>query len=313
MTLPGPFAPQYGEDLLTWAAANTDELRRRLRADGVVWLRGFAAAEADLAQQLLTQLGTELMDDVFFSTPRSAVAGKTYTATEYPADQIIPLHSEMAYLTRYPRLLCFHALVCPATGGHTTVADLDAVTEHLGDLPGLFHQRQVRYTRIFHPGLDIPLSTAFGADDPTVIAGIAQRHGMTLHDGPDDHRLVYTAQGALRDSVTGDLVWFNQASLHHPARLPADTRSALTSMYGAGGLPRQAHFGDGQPISDEIVRRISDALDANTQLIDWQPGDVVLVDNLRYLHGRSTFHGDRTVHVAMGMPCHGGQRDPLFS
>jgi hypothetical protein len=314
MPLPVPISPAPGVALLTWAEDHIDVLKAHLRETGLVWLRGFTAAEPDLAQQLLTLLGVELMDDVFFSTPRSAVADKTFTATEYPRDRVIPLHSEMAYLNVFPRLLCLHALVCADTGGETTVGDLDAVTADLGELPERFHQARVRYLRVFHPGVDIALTTAFGTDDLDEVHAIAAKYGMTLDIGDGGGpRLTYTGPGALRDTATGNLVWFNQAALHHPARLDGPVRDVLTQMYGAGSLPRQACYGDGTPITDATVETIAAVLERHTRLVAWQPGDVVLLDNLRYLHGRASYEGARTVHVAMGMPCHDGLRAPLFT
>src|SRR5262249_38423321 len=151
-----------GAPLLVWAQHHLTTLRDALRTHGVVWLRGFTAAQPDLCQRLLTLIGAPLMEDVFWSTPRVRVSDKTFTATEYPARETIPLHSEMSYLQRYPRLLGFHALQCPDTGGQTTIADLDAISADLGEITEEFHTRAVRYVRVFRDGVDIPLATAFG-------------------------------------------------------------------------------------------------------------------------------------------------------
>ncbi|WBC01098.1 TauD/TfdA family dioxygenase [Micromonospora sp. WMMA1976] len=310
----GPISPSGRSPLLQWAAKQTDVIRQHLRDDGVLWLRSPLDDDTGVVEKLLTVLGAELMDEVFFSTPRSAVGGKTFTATEYPSDQRIPLHSEMSYLTRYPRLLCFQARTCPPIGGQTTVGDLDAISVDLRDVTAEFLERGVRYVRVFQPGVDIPIEIAFGTADLDEIAVIAAGHGMELEVGPEGPpRLSHVAQGALRDEATGDPVWFNQLSIHHPARLPATTLQALTDIYGADGLPRQMTFGDGGPIPQSTVEHVQDVLRRHTQLIEWEPGDVVLIDNLRYMHGREPYSGARTIHVAMGMPESGTARQPLFA
>ncbi|MER6367266.1 TauD/TfdA family dioxygenase [Streptomyces mirabilis] len=309
-----PSAPAPGTPLLDWVRAHRSDVCRQLSETGLVWLRGFTASEPDVAQELLTLLGVELMEDVFFSTPRSVVTGKTYTATEYPADQRIPLHSEMSYLNTHPRLLCFHALTCAKSGGETAVGDLDAISRDLGDLPARFHDAGVQYRRVFHTGVDIPIDVAFGSDDPSEIAAIADRYQMALHKVDEEStQATYTGPGALRDTVTGQFVWFNQAALHHPARLPASVRTILTEMFGEGCLPRQSYYGDGTPISDSLVGEITAVMDRHTQYLKLHPSDVVLVDNLRWAHGRAPYHGMRTIHVAMGMPCEGSYRKPLFA
>ncbi len=299
--------------LLEWAQRSLPMIRQALQDHGICWLRGLPATEPDLAQRLMMLLvDGELMDEVFWSTPRSRVSGKTFTATEYPSPQEIPLHSEMSYLHRYPRLLCFHALRCADTGGQTTVADLDAVSAALGELTAEFANRGVRYARVFRDGVDIPLTTAFGTDDPAEIESRAQAHGMRLEPAGDGAtRLVHEAEGALHDALTGQAIWFNQMHLWHPARLPASVRDDLVHLFGVDGLPRQAFFGDGTTIPDEAVHAAGAAFARHTQAIDWLAGDVVLVDNLRYAHGRRPFTGQRTVHVAMGLPYDGAWRDPF--
>src|ERR1700704_2873400 len=165
MSTLAPLEAARSGSLLTWAADNLGLVRARLHSDGVLRLRGSTEEPADLCQQLLGLLGGQAMEDVFFSTPRTRVQGRTFTATEYPSRLTIAPHSEMSYLTRYPRLLCFQAVQCADSGGQTSVADLDAVSDSLGDLVREVAERGVRYLRVFREGIDVPLSTAFGTSD----------------------------------------------------------------------------------------------------------------------------------------------------
>jgi hypothetical protein len=277
-----------------------------------VMLRGFRNTEPDLCQRLITLLGGSLMENVFWSTPRSRVADKTFTATEYPAREEIAPHSEMAYMPTYPRLLCFHALKSAETGGQTTVADIDAVSADLGGITDEFLRRSVRYVRVFREGLDVPLSAAVGTDDPQQIARIAQEYGMTIEAvGDGVTRLSHIARGALADAEDGHPIWFNQMLLYHPARLPASVRRNLIDLLGADGLPRQVCFADGGAIPETTVDAVARAFNRHAQSITWQASDVVLVDNTRYAHGRRPFTGQRAVHVALGFPQSGEHRTSL--
>jgi len=47
-------------------------------------------------EQFIQAISGELIEYSYRSTPRSQVSGNIYTSTEYPADQSIPLHNEMA-------------------------------------------------------------------------------------------------------------------------------------------------------------------------------------------------------------------------
>jgi hypothetical protein len=48
-------------------------------------------------------------------------------------------------------------------------------------------------------------------------------------------------------------------------------------------------FDDGSPIPDAIVREIEDAMASLTEEIAWQAGDLVMIDNTRFMHGRNPF------------------------
>lgn len=302
-----------GSDLLGWLAGNLPAVRARLRDTGLIRLRGGTAEPADLPQRVIGLLGGQTMAEVFFSTPRSRVLEHTFTATEYPAWLTIAPHSEMSYLRRYPRLLCFQAVEPAQAGGQTTVVDLDAVSAELGELTAVLADRQVRYRRVFRDGVDIPLATAFGTDDPARMADLAAAQGMTLSHRPDGTALLeHRAQGTVTDPVDGRLIWFNQLHLNHPALLPRETRDNLSYLFGPDGLPRQVCYGDGGTIPDELAVRVATAFDQQVQPIDWQPGEVVVLDNLRWAHGRLPFQGRRSVRVAMGMPESGAVRLPLY-
>jgi hypothetical protein len=198
------------------------------------------------------------------------------------------------------------------TGGATTIADMNAVTEALGDLVDEFHEREVIYRRNFRQGIDIPWQHAFETEDKDQVGEIAKRNGLEIEWKADGTlRVDQQAQGAI-DGPNG-AIWFNQAHLFHPLQLPEATRNALVTAFGADGLPRNAIFGDGEPIPDAKIRRILDVLTEKTENIDWQDGDLAIIDNMRWMHGRAPFTGSRKVLAAMGLPQNTPAQTPLFA
>ncbi len=79
-------------------------------------------------------------------------------------------------------------------------------------------------------------------------------------------------------------------------------REYLVEIYGADGLPFNTRFGNGDPISEDVVALINAVYEANTVRERWQAGDLMLVDNVRSAHSREPFSGPREVLVAMGDP-----------
>ncbi|SCB04824.1 TauD/TfdA family dioxygenase [Xanthomonas translucens] len=76
----------------------------------------------------------------------------------------------------------------------------------------------------------------------------------------------------------------------------------MMNMFGADKLPRHARFGDGTEISEHDLQRIQQAFSNEALLFRWQPGDVLLLDNMKFAHGRKPYKGSRAVFAALMEP-----------
>lgn len=286
------------------------EAREALSTHGAALLRGPILRE-DGVEIALEIIDEELLDDAFWSTPRSKVGGKTLTATEYPSPRTIQPHSEMAYMTTWPRYVAFHSLVVAEEGGETTICSVDKVTEALGDRILPFAEKGVLYRRTFQQGVDIPWQKAFQTDDRADVEEVAQRNGMSI-EWLDGDALVTThrAQGTVRGE-DGRPLYFTQAHLFHESALDPGARDKIIELFGRDRLPRQAFYGDGSPIADADVQAVRDAFDSALTGMKWKTGDVLILDNMRYAHGRMPFRGARRLHVAMARAQNVPVRTPL--
>lgn len=62
-------------------------------------------------------------------------------------------------------------------------------------------------------------------------------------------------------------------------------------------------FANGQPVSAELIKETAELAEKYTQEIDWQDGDIAIINNKRVLHGRRAILGnltDRELFIAMG-------------
>ena len=73
-------------------------------------------------------------------------------------------------------------------------------------------------------------------------------------------------------------------------------------VYGEDGLPFNTRFGNGDPIGEDVVQLLNEVYEAHTVREPWQPGDLMLVDNIRTAHSREPYSGPREVLVGMADP-----------
>ena len=287
-----------------------DDARAALSEAGAVLLRGPVMHE-DAVEIALEIIDEELLDDAFWSTPRTAVRGKTLTATEYPSPRTILLHSEMAYMATWPRYVAFHSLVVAEEGGQTTICSLDAVSRQLGDRLKPFAEKGVSYRRTFQRGVDIPWQTAFQTQNRADVEEVGRRLHMDV-EWLDGDALITThkAQGTIAGEQ-GQPIYFSQAHLFHESALDPAAHEQIIQAFGRERLPRQAFYGDGSPIADADVQAIRDAFEQNQTAMFWKPGDILILDNMRYAHGRLPFKGARRLHVAMAKAQNEPVRTPL--
>jgi Taurine catabolism dioxygenase TauD, TfdA family len=90
--------------------------------------------------------------------------------------------------------------------------------------------------------------------------------------------------------------------MFHVSGLDAKTRQILLDLYGEQGLPRNAYYGDGEPIEEEALVNIREAFKAEGVVFQWKPQDLLLLDNMLISHSRNPYKGERKILVSMANP-----------
>lgn len=293
-----------GVDLTVWASANPEFIETELSKRGAILFRDFQVGGVDGFEQFIRTTSGELIEYTYRSTPRTQVRGSIYTSTEYPPDQSIPLHNEMAYSCKWPMKLCFFCVQPAERGGETPLADSRRVFARID--PGIrerFVEKRLMYVRNYGRGIDLPWQVVFQTSDRAAVEDYCRSAHIEFEWAEGDRLWTrQICQSVGRHPKTGDNVWFNQAHLFHVSSLDPQTRENLSAVYAEKEFPRNVYYGDGSRIEDSVLDHIRQVLEQEAIIFPWQANDVLMLDNMLVAHGRTPFSGARKVLAGMAQP-----------
>ncbi len=290
------------DDVRGWALEARPTIEELLAAHHAILLRGVGIDSIEKFRAVLDACGCDLLEYRERSTPRSQLASRVYSSTEYPKSQTIPMHNENSYSVVWPRRIFFGCLRPAPTGGATPIADSRIVYRHIDEqVRRAFVEKGVIYVRNFGQGVDLSWQDAFQTHDRAMVEEYCREADIAF-EWFDDGEGLQTRQrrpAALRVTSTGEFVWFNQAHLFHVSSLEPTLRQSLLALFPVERLPRHALFGTGEAIELEALDHIREVYARASIDVAWQAGDLLVLDNLYYAHGRTPFEGERQVVVAM--------------
>ncbi|MGW0703965.1 TauD/TfdA family dioxygenase [Streptomyces sp. NPDC002867] len=270
-------------------------------ATGAVLIRGAAADGVGAFQWALDEMGFSPLEYTERSTPRSEVGDGVFTSTEYPAREVIPQHCESSYAGAWPGRLAFFCATPAETGGATPVTDVAGVLEDIpSEVVEAVETLGLRYVRNYGSGVGLDWREAFQAASREEVDRLCAAGGLEREWLDDDClRTVRRAPATVTHPRTGQRVWFNHLLLFHQSSLPGGLRADLVALLGEDGLPNDVLFGDGTRIPDDMVAAVRSAFGRRAERFDWLRHDLLVIDNMRWSHGREAFTGERRVLVSM--------------
>jgi hypothetical protein len=248
------------------------------------------------------------------ANPRDKLAKSVYEVGA-PLEAWLHYHHEMAYISRSTTMLGFLCHKALPDRGYTFVSDslraTDAILEtdfgqKLKELGICYHRNltdREAYAGTAQIGVYNHWQKSMLTDDPDEAIAMARSRGLEAEWGPN--RLLKTRfyvsafeyfpqldRNLLYSSVADDGMWFD--SWPKVMHLPYDER------------PLKLTFGDNTEMTREEKQLFVDVYDRFGIPIPWSVGDIAIVCNFRFAHGRPDIHLEdgesRELGVVIGEP-----------
>lgn len=281
-----------------------DSLQERLLAHGALLLRGLPVPTAtEFAEFVRAFSGKPLLNYTGGASPRIKLCQGVYTSTEYSQSVTLSLHNELSYTYSWPSHLFFCCVKRAEQGGETPIADSRAILEGIDEeVLSRFKSRKIRYVRNLtgEAGSGFSWQDAFETFDRTAVESYCLRGGIDFRwRGDGGLRLSEVRPATIHHPVTGEEVWFNQADGFHPSALDKETYDALRSVMSEDEFRLNVQYGDGSRIEASALVHVREVMRRELVAVDWQAGDILILDNLLAAHGRMPFSGSRKILLAM--------------
>jgi len=293
-----------GLNLAAWAREQREFLRERLLRHGAVLLRGFGVSTVEDFAGFTAAAAREVMEYRERSSPRHEVGDNIYTSTDYPASQRIFPHNEHSYSQHLPLTLFFCCLVPAQRGGETPLADCRKVLRRIApEVVEKFRRKKWMYVRNFGDGFGLSWQTVFQTDDRAEVEAYCARNRIEVEWKEGDRLRTRQVRPAVAaHPLSGEEVWFNHLTFFHVSTLDPVIRDVMLESFAEEDLPNNTYYGDGSPIEPDVLEHLRGAYSQELVSFDWQPGDIVMLDNMLTAHARGSYAGPRRVLFAMADP-----------
>jgi len=264
------------------------EVLAHFRTSGVVLFRGFGASPEEF-KQFSSQLSTNFMPYRGGAIPRSQVGDDStiLAVTGSHLRYAVSLHGEMYYMKQRPSIIWFYCAVPADEDGETTIADGEAFYERLRpETRSLFTEQDLVYERTYPDGI---WQRVYQSEALDAVASICAENEIAWEfDAATRSLTTRSVRSAISTSRFSQKPVFINNILPLLDRIVGETESSV-------------RLTDGSEIPKAVQAELRAIAEELTIAIAWQCGDLVLIDNTRWLHGRRAYRDPRRdIHVRLG-------------
>lgn len=299
LVISGPKAPLI--DCCNWAKDLTDKLSSAAFNHGAVIIKGLPIKTPENFDTIIRAFDypnfpySESMSNAY----RINFTDRVFSANEAPSNITIFLHHEMAQTPNPPSKLFFYCQIAPNKGGSTPICRSDILWNRLceqePELADECLKKGLKYSNVMPSEVD-ELSGMGRSWQSTLSSSTRDEAEAKLNKlgyswewhSNGDLKATTPTLAAVHNLGDGRFSFFNQLI------------AAFKGWKDARNDPsKSVTFGDGTPLDSIQVESASNIANELTFDINWEPGDIALIDNYVAMHGRRSFQGDRKVLASL--------------
>jgi alpha-ketoglutarate-dependent taurine dioxygenase len=269
-----------GESLSSIDRHQVEELYKR---HGALLFRGFGGSLEQFQEIVQEFCPVAVVND---SRNRAQLGERQEVQSVNIGTRPFPLHPELSREPWKPDSCFFYCLTPPRSGGATTICDGVAIVDALpSDLRDMMAKRRLKYVL---PVNEFQFEFWLGNAKPSAAELAEPPPGCPFSFERTGHQIVRI---------------FSRPLLHKPMfsdRL-AFGNFLLFARYMRGALNFPL-LEDGSLVPGEWVEAVKQISDRLTAPIEWQAGDLLMLDNSRFMHGRTEVvtNDDRLIAAYFG-------------
>lgn len=265
-----------------------------MESTGAVLLRGLLPMDGEKANQFIQGLGYSRQSYEPFAGARDKLLDLDVSTTRtkmnkpIPISQMMDVHNEVAY-NPHPCLNIGLLCISPASisGGESLLVNAKDLTASIPSRVINSFERNggVLYQRFYHDGSLPAPAPPFSLQSWQERTGCSNREGATMfwREGMGCH-VNWSCDGSMK-------VWNVQPAMAiHPKR-PTEPRL----WFNLAHIPSDSRYGNGRTVEPEVIEDIVKARWRHMQYLSLRAGEMLLLDNYLWLHGRMPFQGNRTL------------------
>ncbi|CAN5910604.1 TauD/TfdA family dioxygenase [soil metagenome] len=271
------------------SSISRDQKIALLREHGALLLRGFSI-DTERAREIALELGRNFYNMQLDPKIRELVSEDGIVAGVLKGTAALPMHMERGYSPLKPELVFFHVVQPSLTGGESLLCSGSRALEEMSpSIQALLRSKRLKYQHAWEPQAWMG---RYGKTKEEVATLLSQNPSIVeLHFDGDVLHYQYVVSAIVKSRLGGREAFCNNfigAYLVHHAT-GVDRPPAV--------YDHSVRFEDDTEITKELFDEVRASVGRAIEAHPIEAGDVVVLDNYRFMHGRNAFEGKRVMHA----------------